>query len=58
MNDFPSTVIGILNSPLLAKDVPVFALILMVTPSLAFESVKPPTLGNVPIVGVTDVAPL
>ena len=30
----------------------------MVTPSLAFESVNPVTLGNVPIVGVTDVAPL
>ena len=58
MNDFPSTVIGISNLPLAAKDVPVFAWILIVTPSLAFESVSPVTLGNGPIVGVTDVAPL
>ena len=58
VNDFPSTVIGISILPLAAKDVPVFALMLIVTPSLAFVIVNPVTLGNVPIVGVTDVAPL
>ena len=58
VNDFPLTVIGISNLPLAAKDVPVFALIVIVTPSLFFEIVNPVTLGNVPIVGVTDVAPL
>jgi hypothetical protein len=56
VNDFPSTVIGIVNEPWLARLVPVFALIVIV--ALFFDSVKPVTVGNVPIVGVTCVLPL
>ena len=52
----PSTVTGIVNEPLEAKAVPVLAWIVTVVP--LFESVNPLTLGRLPIVGVTLVAPL
>ena len=52
----PSTVTGILNEPLSAKLVPVFAWIVMIAPFLL--KVKPFTVGKVPIVGVILEAPL
>ena len=58
MNDLPSTVIGILNEPLRAKDVPALAVIFNVTPSDCFVIVNPFTVGKVPIVGLIVFKPL
>ena len=56
LNETPSTVIGIVNEPVIAKEVPAFATIVIVVPLLL--NVNPVTVGKVPIVGVTAVVPL
>ena len=56
VNDLPSALIIISNEPTSANDVPVFALIVIV--SVVFDSVKPFTVGKVPIVNAKLLLPL